>query len=56
MKTSQELTLDFMVAIASGIKQEDIDFVEEEPEVADHIADTILAMAQTLTRKYLESL
>jgi len=56
MKTSQELTLDFMVAIASEIKQEDIDFIEDEPEVADHIADTILAMAQTLARKYLESL
>ena len=56
MKTSQELILDFMLAMASSIKQEDIDFIEDEPETADHIADCVLSMAQTLTRKYLESL
>jgi hypothetical protein len=56
MKTSQELILDFMLAIASNIKQEDIDFIEDEPETADHFADCALSMAQTLTRKYLESL
>jgi len=55
MKTRDELILDFMLAIASNIKSEDIDFIEDEPDVADHIADITLAMAQALTRKYLES-
>jgi hypothetical protein len=56
MKTRDELILEFMLAIASNIKSEDIDFIENEPEIADHLADTALAMAQALTRKYLESL
>jgi len=56
MKTRDELILEFMLAIASIIKPEDIGFYVEDPELADHFADTALAMAQTLTRKYLESL
>jgi hypothetical protein len=55
MKTAQEMTYEFMLQISCNI-QEDIYQIDEEPEWADRYADCVLAMAQTLTRKYLESL
>jgi hypothetical protein len=55
MKTRDELVLDFMLQISCCI-QEDICQIDEEPEWADRYADCVLAMAQTLARKYLESL
>ena len=57
MKTAQEMTYDFMLALASTINSDEVfHLIEDEPDVADNVADTTLAMAQALTRKYLESL
>jgi len=56
MKTRDELVLDFMLAIASNIFVEDLDFTKNDEDVADVFADITLVTAQALTRKYLESL
>lgn len=57
MKTAQEMTYDFMLAIASNINaQEVFEDIEEDPASPDIVADTAHAMAEALTRKYLESL
>jgi hypothetical protein len=56
MKTRDEMTYEFMLALASTISEDDIQQSESEPEVADYCAECVLGMAQALTRKYLESL
>lgn len=56
MKTRDEMIYDFMLALAPTISEDDIQQGVDEPEVLDHCAECVLEMAQTLARKYLESL
>ena len=56
MKTRDEMIYDFMLVLAPTISADDIEQGVDEPEILDHCAECVLAMAQTLARKYLESL
>jgi hypothetical protein len=56
MKTRDEMVYDFMLALAPTISTDDMEQGLDEPEILDHCADCVLGMAQTLARKYLESL
>lgn len=56
MKTRDEIIYDLMLALAPTILADDIEQGADEPEILDHCADCVLGMAQTLARKYLESL
>jgi hypothetical protein len=56
MKTAQEITYDFMLALASNMPHDYLGYIEKYPEDADEEAEKLLGMAQTLTRIYLGSL
>jgi hypothetical protein len=56
MKTAQEMTYDFMLALASNMTPNYLKYIEQHPEDADIEADCVLQMAKALTHKYLESL
>jgi hypothetical protein len=59
MKTRDEMVYDFMLALASVIKPEDLELAigeQEDLEELDGVAVAIVNMAHALTRQYLRSL
>lgn len=57
MKTAQEMTYDFMLALAPLINKKEIDALHDNPSLWDKdFGDEIVRAAKTLTRKYLETL
>ena len=57
MKTAQEMTYDFMLALAPLINKKEIDALHSDPHIWErHFGDEIVLAAKILTRKYLETL
>jgi hypothetical protein len=59
MKTRDEMVYDFMLALASVIKPEDLELAigeQEDLEELDGVAVAVVNMARALTHQYLRSL
>jgi hypothetical protein len=56
MKTAQEMTYEFMLALSTNMPVDYFKYLDQHPEDAETDADAVLSMAQALTHKYLESL
>ena len=56
MKTAQEMTYDFMLALAPTLTTDDMQKAMNSLEDLDDCAERVWNMASGLTQKYLESL
>ena len=56
MKTRDEMTYEFMLALATNIPTDYLKWAERNPEDLEQISEAITLMAYQLTRAYLSTL